>query len=203
MISSSPVSQFIFCCPIGATLDDQQRLVGADEEDVDPKMAVMGEPIIGMDRVVYDDDTGPGALAARPLTSPKSMTAAQRATHDLSHLHYEPGCEICVSTRRPNTRHLSLKMTDRVIPLLVGDYCFPKHVEDSDAITTLVIRYYPYKPCFVCVVPVKGRDPRVIQRLARCIRECGLVHVTFRSDREPVIVAMLEEACTLVGRRGI
>ena len=111
------------------TLADQPGVVG--EEDVDPKMAMMGEPIVGMDRVVYDESTGHGALPARPLTSPKSMSAAQRAIHDLTHLPYDPACEICVSSRRPNTPHRSLKMSDRVIPLLVGDYCFPKHSDDT------------------------------------------------------------------------
>ena len=87
--------------------------------------------------------------------------------------------------------------------LTCGDYCFPKHSGDIETLTTLVIRVYPYKLFFVCVVPVKGRDPRIVQRLERFIKECGLVHFTFRSDREPSIVAMLEEVCALAGRRGI
>ena len=52
-------------------------------------------------------------------------------------------------------------------------------------------------------MPVKGRDPRIVQRLERFIKECGLVHFTFRSDREPSIVAIIEEACSLAGRRGL
>ena len=171
------------------------------EEDVDPKMAVMGEPIVGVDRIVYDESTGPGALAARPLSSPKCMSAAQRAIHDLTHLPYEPSCEVCVSCRRPNTPHTKVK-SDRSIPLLVGDYCFPKHSADTEAMTALVIRVYPYKVFFVCSVLAKGRDPQVIHRLARFIKDCGLTHFTYRSDREPSIVAMLDEACALTGRNG-
>lgn len=129
-------------------------------------MAMAGEPIVGVERVVYDESTGSGALAARPLASPKSMSSATRAIHDLTHLPYDPGCEICVSTRRPNTHHRSVK-SERDIPLLVGDYCFPKHSGDTESITTLVIRVYPYKLFMVCVVPVKGRDPRIVQRLEK------------------------------------
>jgi hypothetical protein len=172
MIHISPVSPVVFVYPIEVTLDDQRDEVGVDGDDADPRMAVMGEPIVGVDKVVYDDSTGHGALAARPLSSPKTMSAAQRAIHDLTHLPYDPGCEVCVSTRRPNTPHLSMKLSDRVIPLLVGDYCFPKHSGDSEGLTTLVINVYPYKLCFVCVVPVKGRDPRVVNRLERFIKEC-------------------------------
>ena len=77
--------------------------------------------------------------------------------------------------------------------------CIRDSSEDGEGLTTLVIKIYPYKLSFVCVVPVKGRDPRVVNRLERFIKECGLVHFTFRSDREPAIVAMLEEACALLG----
>ena len=62
---------------------------------------------------------------------------------------------------------------------------------------------YPYKLFLCCVVPAKGRDPTVVNRLARFIKECGLTHFTYRSDREPAIVAMIEEACALSGRHGV
>ena len=54
-----------------------------DEEEADPKMAMLGEPIIGVERVVYDDKTGPGAIPAKPLPTPKSMSSAQRAVHEV------------------------------------------------------------------------------------------------------------------------
>ena len=95
------------CCSLqGAQIDQQDDDgVGNVEEVVDPKMALMGEPIVRIDSVVYDDTTGDGAIPAVPLTSPKMMSASQRAIHDLTHLPYHPGCEICVSCRRPNTHH--------------------------------------------------------------------------------------------------
>ena len=174
-----------------------------DDEEVDPKLAVLGEPIVGVERIVYDEDTGPGAIPARPLPTPRSMTEAQRAIHDLTHLPYDPGCEICVSNRRPNTQHRNLRHDDqRTIPLMVGDYCFPKHAEDTDTLTVLVVRVFPYKLMMCCVVPGKGRDPSVIQRLARFIKECGLTHFVYRSDREPAITAMFEEAVSITGRSG-
>ena len=204
MIATSPVSPKTICCPVRVVRDDQQRNLGGDEDEVvDSGMAALGDPIVGVDRVVYDDTTGPGALAAKPLSSPKSMTALQRAIHDLTHLPYHPGCEICVSCRRPNTQHRSLKNSERDVPLMVGDYCFPKHSEDVDPLTVLVIRVYPYKLFLCCHVPSKGRDMSVVNRLVRFIKECGLTHFTFRSDREPAIVAMIEEACAISGRNGV
>ena len=146
MTISIPVSPRTLCFPILGERDGQQKNVGEDgDEVVDSKMAMLGEPIVGIDRVVYDDATGSGALPARPLTSPKGMSALQRSIHDLTHLPYHPGCEVCVSTRRPNTQHRSVKKSEREVPLMVGDYCFPKHSDDIHTLTVLVIRVYPYK----------------------------------------------------------
>ena len=82
----------ILICPIGVDLHDSRGgdggIADGDDGDVDPKMAMMGDPIVGMERVTYDDTTGSGALSAQPLTAPKSMTALQRAVHDLTHLPY-------------------------------------------------------------------------------------------------------------------
>ena len=106
----------IYLCPLQGERDDQQGGVDGDCDDGDPKMAMMGEPIVGIERVIYDETTGPGALQAKPLKSPQAMSAAQRAIHDLTHLPYHPGCEICVSCRRPNTHHQSLKNSERTVP---------------------------------------------------------------------------------------
>ena len=191
--------------PIGVVRDDQGGVLSADIEDeaVDKSKAMINDPIVGMDRVVLDDKTGPGALDARPLPSPKGMTPAKRAIHDLTHLPYDPSCEVCVSCRRPNTHHTSMsKSAERSVPLMVGDYCFPKHSADVEPLTVLVIRIYPYKLFMCCVVSSKGRDPLVVDRLVKFIKECGLTQFTYRSDREPAIMAMMDEACSLSGRNG-
>ena len=173
-----------------------------EDEVVDNTKALINDPIVGVDRVVLDDKTGPGALDARPLPSPKGMTPARRAIHDITHLPYDPSCEVCVACRRPNTHHTSLPNAERAVPLMVGDYCFPKHSDDAEPLTVLVIRIYPYKLFMCCVVSSKGRDPLVVDRLVRFIKECGLTQFTYRSDREPAIMAMMDEACSLSGRNG-
>ena len=106
---------------MGSQDDRQSASIIEDDEHVDRSLAVTGEPIVGTDKVVFDEETGPGALAARPLTSPKGMSAHQRAIHDLTHLPNDPSCEICSSCRRPNTQHRSLPATVRAVPLVVGD----------------------------------------------------------------------------------
>ena len=201
----SSISPHCYLNPIGVARDDQRGVVNADIEDevVDNTKALINDPIVGVDRVVLDDKTGPGALDARPLPSPKGMTPARRAIHDITHLPYDPSCEVCVSCRRPNTHHTSVSNAERAVPLMVGDYCFPKHSDDAEPLTVLVIRIYPYKLFLCCVVSSKGRDPLVVDRLVRFIKECGLTQFTYRSDREPAIMAMMDEACSLSGRNGL
>ena len=111
---SSPVSprHFNYCCPVVVRDDDSVREDGTEDE-VNPKHALLSDPIVGMERVTWDDGKGPGAIAAKPLPSPKSMTDAQRRIHDLTHLPYDPGCPICVSCRRPNDHHRKAKDRER------------------------------------------------------------------------------------------
>ena len=202
---SQSLSPPTYLNPIGVVRDDHGGVLSADIEDeaVDGGKAMVNDPIIGMDRVVFDDKTGPGALDALPLPSPKGMTPAKRAIHDITHLPYDPSCEVCVSCRRPNTHHTSMsKSAERSVPLLVGESCFAKHSADVDPLTILVIRIYPYKLFMCCVVSSKGRDPLVVDRLVRFIKDCGLTQFTYRSDREPAIMAMMDEACALSGRNG-
>ena len=68
---------------MGSQDDRQSTSIVEDDEHVDRSLAVTGEPIAGTDKVVFDEETNPGALAAPPLTSPKGMSARQRAIHDL------------------------------------------------------------------------------------------------------------------------
>ena len=84
------------------------------EEDVDMKLALPSDPIVGVD--VIHGQHGPGAISPKPLSTPSSMTAAQWAIHKISHLPYHPGCPICAATRRPNSMHLSTHEHLRVAP---------------------------------------------------------------------------------------
>ena len=103
---------------------------GVDEEEVDTDLALLDDPIVGVERVL-DDHHGPGAIEAKPLSSPTSMTPAAFMKHCLTHLPYHPGCPICAANRRPNTQHRQSHEHARVIPLLVGDYGFIRSYLDE------------------------------------------------------------------------
>ena len=147
--------------------DEQLEIVAPSEEDVDPKMVLMGELIVGKEDITWEEGKGPGAIPARRLPSPKDISTAQRRIHDLTHLPYDPGCGICVSCRLPNNHQRGVKDSEGTIPLVVEDYGFPKTSEEDTPTTLLIMRRYPYKILMCCKVPGKGRDPRVVARIVR------------------------------------
>ena len=77
---------------------------------------------------------------------------------------------------------------------MVADYCFIHDSQDKDLCTVLVGRLYPAKALFAVVCDQKGDDDDVITRLARSIRNSGYSHIVYKSDQEPSIRTMFEEA---------
>ena len=74
------------------------------------------------------------------------------------------------------SHHRTVKNSERTIPLLVADYGFRKNSDDDTTMTLLIMRVYPYKIYMCCAVPGKGRDPQVVARIVRFIKETGLTH---------------------------
>ena len=64
------------------------------------------------------------------------------------------------------------------------------------------MRLYPYRMFFACKVDAKGPDPMASERVAHFIKSAGLVHFAYRTDKEPAIVALIEDACRRAGRKG-
>ena len=127
------------------------------DEDVDVDLALFDDPIVGVERVVADQH-GPGAIAARPLSSPPSMTPAAFEKHCLTHLPYHPGCPICAATRKPNLQHRNSHEASKVITLLVEDYGFIRSsLDDKQHLQiVLVLRILPYNLLFASCCPCQG-----------------------------------------------
>ena len=54
-----------FCCPV-VTRKDELDGNEIDDAVVDPKLAMMKEPIVGLESVTWEQSKGSGALPARP-----------------------------------------------------------------------------------------------------------------------------------------
>ena len=85
---------------------------------------------------------------------------------------------------------------------MVADYAFLRNHSNEDVATVLVVKVLPYKVFFSCVVDAKGVDEVTVQRLSQLFKDLGLVHFVYRSDKEPAIRAMIEQAIILAGRSG-
>ena len=142
------------------------------EDEVDLRHAVVDDPIVGHGPILSDAN-GLGAIQPHALSSPPSMTPAQRALHNITHLPFHPGCPICVATRRPNAHHRRSHENERVIPLLVADYCFLKTTGDVVLQTVLVLRLYPYRLFYAVAVPSKGENMDVTSCVAKFINTTG------------------------------
>ena len=162
-----PVSPMLSVDKSDKAADDV--MVDLEEEELDPKSVTVDEVIAG-ESIVTLDENGPGALQPKQVPGPKEMTKAERERHFAAgHLPYDPRCEVCTSCKKPNAPHLKSHESERTIPLLVGDYGFIKDSSDEDNITVLVLKLFPFKLVFACVVPSKGSDPLVVARLCRFI----------------------------------
>ena len=67
--------------------------------------------------------------------------------------------------------------------MLVGDYGFLKTFTEQILAACLVMRLYPYRIVVSTIVPKKGYHADVIARVARFIKEMGLVHFAYRCGR--------------------
>ena len=90
-------------CPVSPSSPSSSSGLGKvhdvqeDEEEVDVSKAMLKDPIIGVEPIVGQH--GDRARQARPLPVPKTLSPAQREIHDLTHLPFDEGCEICRLTR--------------------------------------------------------------------------------------------------------
>ena len=96
--------------------------------------------------------------------------------------------------------HLASHEHLRVVPLLVADYCFMRVMDEKCLQPILVMRLYPYKLFCATAVPRKGVELSVIRKIVNFIRDAGVTHFVYRSDREAAICSMIDEAVSMLGR---
>ena len=180
-------------CPLAAPVngeDEGWESLGSSHIEADRQDVQREKPD---DLIDVDDEMV--CQPCEPMIEPKVPTAAQIAAHNISHLPYRSWCPHCVAARRPNSHHARSSSEDRKSsPLLVADYCFMKDNQDEDITTVLVVRLYPAKAILATVCPSKGVDEHVISRVTSFVRDSGYLKLIYRSDQEPALRALLEQA---------
>ena len=144
---------------------------------------------------VIQDDSGERSQVPRGLPEPKPPSAEAQRRHNLTHWPYANWCPHCIMGSRNNTPHpQSRNGEDRLVPLLVLDYCFIRNAQDQDLVTLLVGKLYPCRRTFACVVDMKGVDGYAIARLAEFIKGSGLTKFVYKTDQENAIKALSEQS---------
>ena len=72
------------------------------------------------------------------VPAPDEPTSDERRHHGLTHLPYQPWCNICVRARGRENRHVSRSQNQPGTPVIQCDYCFLKTEEDVPMVTVLV-----------------------------------------------------------------
>ena len=87
-------------CPIIGGAEGAHDGEIVDDEAVNPKHVLLGEPIVGTKVVTYDA-SGPGAVKPKLLPTPKGMTAAEWAEHCVTHVKFHDGCPFLQGVPQP------------------------------------------------------------------------------------------------------
>ena len=67
--------------------------------------------------------------------------------------------------------------------MLFADHCFMRFIDEKELQPILVMRLYPYKLYCSVTVPRKGIELSVTRSIVNFIRDAGVTHVVYRSDR--------------------
>ena len=184
-------------CPVSPNIpherEEHEGWESINDADVLAAPASAGQPMEQLDEINADDDEA--VQIARPIPAPMTPSKAQRDAHEVTHLPYRSWCPHCVAARRSNSQHKRMSSSSRTLPLLVADYCQLKDTEDGlEGVQVLVARLYPARAILATVVNAKGSEENAVNRVASFIKDSGYSRMVYRTDQEPAIRALFEEA---------
>ena len=90
------------------------------------------------------------------VPAPSEPTSDERRRHGLTHLPYQPWCNVCVRARGRENRHESRPPNQPGTPVIQCDYCFLKTEEDAPMVTVLVAIHTVYKQMVATPLEKKG-----------------------------------------------
>ena len=135
------------------------------------------------------------------VPAPDEPTSDERRHPGLTHLPYQPWCNVCVRARGRENRHESRSQTQPGTPVIQCDYCFLKTEDDSPMITVLVAIDTVYKQMVAIPLEKTGnRDPLASRSLAAFARYVG--HHQSDHPRETLNtythMAVIHDACAML-----
>ena len=143
-----------------------------------------------VDDVVNEDhvhvgNSGPernDADGVKAMKSPTPMSKAEWEEHCVKHHPFHEACPYCVCGRRPNSHHRRRRRKPRKISHLVADYGYLRAFDD-DLAPLLGMLAYPWEVFFATLCPAKGPHIHTVKRVAQFMKDLGLTHFSYKSDR--------------------
>ena len=133
------------------------------------------------------------------VRAPDGPTCNERRHHGLTHLPYQPWCNVCVRARGRENRHVSRSQNQPGTPVIQCDYCFLTTEEDAPMVTDLVAIDTVYKQMVAIPLEMKrNRDPFASRSLAAFARYIGHPKVIIQGDSELALMAVIHDACALL-----
>ena len=167
-----------------ALVDEEPAVEAADLPPVDEEMEreLMGR--VEVERPV-----------AIEVPAPDEPTSDERRHHGLTHLPYQPWCNVCVRARGRENRHVSRSQNQPGTPVIQCDYCFLKTEEDAPMVTVSVAIDTVHKQMVAILLETKGnRDPFASRSLAAFARYVGHSKVIIQGDSEHALMAVIHDA---------
>ena len=136
---------------------------------------------------------------AMEVPLPGEPTSEERRHHRLTHLPYQPWCNVCVRARASENRHESRSQNQPGTPVIQRDCCFLKTEEDAPMFTVLVAIDTVHKQMVASPLEKKGnRGPFAIRSLAAFARYVGHPKVIIQGDSEPSLMTVIHDACVFL-----
>jgi hypothetical protein len=141
------------------------------------------------------------AVEVKVMADPKKPSADEVAKHELYHLPYRSWCDVCVRGRGKALAHREGRQ-ERTLPELHLDYMFVgDEGKSGETRACLVMREASSR---MTMVPCKGKDAYVLDRVVAFLEEIGCLHgdVVVKSDQESSIQSLVDGLAKMKSVRG-
>ena len=145
-----------------------------------------------------DEVAEPEDPEGRALMEPAEPTAAEKATHALTHLPFQPWCEVCVAGKSKHDHHRRRHAdSERATPVVQIDFLhLGRHAEQVDQETALLTILMAVDttigwPCAI-QVPKKGMESSkyAVETLTFFTNRLSQDKIILQHDAEPSLTAM-------------
>ena len=117
--------------------------------------------------------------------------------HNVNHLPFRSWCKHCIRGKSKAHAHRVNDSRISDVPIVSIDYMFMhkrQKGEEEKGMPHLVMKDRQSKTIKACTVPAKGVNDYAVRRLVKSIGELGYKKIILKSDQEPAMNQLVEDA---------